>query len=165
MVCLPMVRVITHTIGRVLFQLAAWRLGGVAREDGMGLALLLERRFNQRELSARCFDRELDRRALADEFLGRANGNGRPRLAPGHVVGDARGKDGKNEEREKGPDEKTHWGSYRSASRLRGRPAIRIALLIIEDSPLVPVSSRGQDGWFSAIKPGFESPYRLHKGW
>ena len=26
----------------------------------------------------------------------------------------------------------------------------------------MPVSSRGQDGWFSAIKPGFESPYRYH---
>src|SRR6187399_3044659 len=26
----------------------------------------------------------------------------------------------------------------------------------------VPVSSRGQDTWFSATGPGFESPYRYH---
>jgi hypothetical protein len=28
--------------------------------------------------------------------------------------------------------------------------------------PEVPVSSRGQDTWFSATGPGFESPYRYH---
>ena len=28
--------------------------------------------------------------------------------------------------------------------------------------PHVPVSSRGQDTWFSATGPGFESPYRYH---
>src|SRR4029450_9078226 len=28
----------------------------------------------------------------------------------------------------------------------------------------VAVSSRGQDTWFSATGPGFESPYRYHKG-
>src|SRR6478672_2703671 len=30
----------------------------------------------------------------------------------------------------------------------------------LRGSPFVPVSSRGQDTWFSATGPGFESPYR-----
>ena len=29
----------------------------------------------------------------------------------------------------------------------------------------MPVSSRGQDTWFSATGPGFESPYRYHQSW
>ena len=30
-------------------------------------------------------------------------------------------------------------------------------------APCVPVSSRGQDTWFSATGPGFESPYRYQR--
>ena len=35
-----------------------------------------------------------------------------------------------------------------------------VALIYSEFAPCVPVSSRGQDTWFSATGPGFESPYR-----
>src|SRR5262249_34415667 len=40
--------------------------------------------------------------------------------------------------------------------------AARAGCVRSEVRPIVPVSSRGQDTWFSATGPGFESPYRYH---
>ena len=53
----------------------------------------------------------------------------------------------------------------RSRQRLAARTAgLKVAAGICYDEGFlsVPVSSRGQDTWFSATGPGFESPYRYH---
>ena len=62
----------------------------------------------------------------------------------------------KDEEREKGPDEKTHlWIISVRLAALSGQPSQSGSLCYNRGfAPLVPVSSRGQDRWFSATDRG-----------
>ncbi len=48
------------------------------------------------------------------------------------------------------------------ATAVRHLTLLRPRCYVSKFLPRVPVSSRGQDTWFSATGPGFESPYRYH---
>ena len=119
-------------------------------------------------LRARRAERDFDRRAGANELFRLVDLDRRAARASGDDVGAAGGERRMQDESE----EVSHRADcFRKSPLDEVQPcargvAARLTLLLQRLLTLkvpvgpVPVSSRGQDTWFSATGPGFESPYR-----
>ena len=97
-----------QAIGRFLLHLGRGLLRRVEREHLGGLALLLERRLDARELPARRLHRKLERGVLADELLRRLDLDRRARHAAGDEVRDAGADAADDDEEQQSSNQKAH---------------------------------------------------------
>ncbi len=165
-----------------LLHLAGAARGIAEREHRKVLPVLSDRGGELRQHPARGVHEELQRSGLADELLGRLDLDAGTGFAAGHEPRDRGAAEADDDNQKKRASYELHpsilvprTGRRRAPLQRGPGPAARggavdttpcslVPLTFpegLDPAPgCVPVSSRGQDTWFSATGPGFESPYR-----